>query len=263
MFPRLIDLCQEFKDKIFLIVTNGTAMTEDDFKKLKRTTNIVIIISIEGDIKTTNERRGHGVYEQALKTIRRVHKLGVIIGISVTITRMNYKYWMQPKQLDDFIAMGIRIGVFTEYIPSTPVSEIVPENERQLSHNEDHALMLNNEERKEFRKQILKYRKTKRIYLIHTPGDEDLFGGCASAGRGFAHITPRGDLTPCPVSNIATHNLTTSSLSDGLASKLFKEIRENKHLLETEGTPCALFAHPYEVNKLAKDVGAYRADINN
>ena len=77
-------------------------------------------------------------------------------------------------------------------------------------------------------------------------------------GRGFAHITPGGDLTPCPVSNIATHNLVKASLRDGLRSPLFKEICENEHLLETEGMPCALFAHPKEVDELAKSVGAYR-----
>jgi len=67
--------------------------------------------------------------------------------------------------------------------------------------------------------------------------------------------------TPCPISNIATHNLTNSTLREALASPLFKEIRENEHLLETEGMPCALFAHPKEVDALAKAVGAYRTDI--
>jgi len=82
-----------------------------------------------------------------------------------------------------------------------------------------------------------------------------------SAGRRFAHVTPAGDLTPCPVSNIATHNLSSSTLRDGLASPLFREIRENEHLLETDGMPCALFAHPKEVEELAKSVGAYRTNV--
>ncbi|MFX1597017.1 MAG: hypothetical protein ACFFBK_13255, partial [Promethearchaeota archaeon] len=73
-----------------------------------------------------------------------------------------------------------------------------------------------------------------------------------------AHITPFGDLTPCPVSNIATHNLTKSSLREGLDSKLFKIIRENEYLLETNGSPCALFSHSKEVNELVKKVHAYR-----
>ena len=108
---------------------------------------------------------------------------------------------------------------------------------------------------------MLEYRENKPIYLIHSPGDEKFFGGCVSAGRGFAHITPAGDLTPCPVSNIATHNLLRSRLSDALDSPLFHEIRKNEHLLETEGLPCALFAHPREVAALAKAVGAYNVGI--
>jgi len=47
-----------------------------------------------------------------------------------------------------------------------------------------------------------------------------------------------------------------------LASSLFKEICKNEHLLETEGMPCALFAHPEEVSALAKLVGAYKTDLD-
>jgi MoaA/NifB/PqqE/SkfB family radical SAM enzyme len=123
---------------------------------------------------------------------------------------------------------------------------------------DDHALMLTKEERVKFRAQMLKFRAKKSIYIIHSPDDEELLGGCVSAGRGFAHITPQGDLTPCPVSDVATHNLTRASLQEGLASPLFEEIRKNEHLLENEGTPCALFAHPQEVDALARAMGAYR-----
>jgi MoaA/NifB/PqqE/SkfB family radical SAM enzyme len=105
---------------------------------------------------------------------------------------------------------------------------------------------------------MLEFRKSKPLYTIHSPCDEEFFGGCVSAGRGFAHVTPEGDVTPCPVSNVATHNLKNSSLREALASPLFGEIRRNEHLLETEGLPCALFAHPEEVEELARSVGAYK-----
>ncbi len=48
-----------------------------------------------------------------------------------------------------------------------------------------------------------------------------------------------------------THNLTKSSLHEGLASDFFKYIRENEHLLETEGSPCALFSHQEELALIA------------
>ena len=119
------------------------------------------------------------------------------------------------------------------------------------------ALMLENGERKSFREKVLEYRQTKNLIILHSPGDEEYKGGCVSAGRSFAYVTPKGDLTPCPVSNIATHNLKSSSLKDGLKSPLFTYIREQDHLLETEDSPCALFSHPREVDKIVKKVKGY------
>ena len=278
LFPGLIGLCEEFKDRFFLILTNGTAISEADYKLLKQLGNVMIIVSVEGGLDLTNSRRGHGVFEQAMKTLKDLEKIGVLTGISVTITRMNFKYWMNVKNIDYFIEQGIRLLAFIEYIPLTPSispesrsqEQTVPSytctpesmnNSNDWSLKNDHELMLNSEERARFRSQILNYRATKNIYLVHSPGDEEYFGGCVSAGRGFAHVTPTGDLTPCPVSNIATHNLTKEKLRDGLLSPLFRKICENEHLLETDGMPCALFAHPKEVDELARSVGAYRTDI--
>jgi hypothetical protein len=126
--------------------------------------------------------------------------------------------------------------------------------------NDKAELMLTAVERDEFRSKVLEYRRENSFYVIHSPGDEDYFGGCVSAGRGFAHVTPSGDLTACPVSNLATHNLSTASFRAGLASPLFRAIRENEHLLTNEDTPCALFGHPDEVQEIAKSVGAYTTD---
>lgn len=255
LFPGLIELCGEFKDRTFVIFTNGTALTQADYHLLKHSNNLAIIISIEGSPEFTDKRRGTGVYEKAIKTVKNLDRIGVPTGISATITRMNFKYWMNPENIDNLIKQNIRILFLIEYIPQTPL----PQTKTESS---DHSLLLKPGERREFKTQILKFRSTKPIFIIHSPGDEEYFGGCISAGRGFAHVTPAGDLTPCPVSNIATHNLNNSTLREGLASPLFKEICKNEHLLETEGMPCALFAHPEEVSALAKLVGAYKTDLD-
>ncbi len=258
LFPRLIDLCEEYKDRCFIIFTNGTAITESDFERLKRLSNTAIVVSIEGGKEATNMRRGEGVYQKATSTLKRLSKIGAPNGISATITRLNYKYWMNNECIDNLIAQGVRVALFIEYIPVMQVPETGTSN--QLIEQNDHFLMLTKKERADFRAQILKYRETKPMYIVNSPGDEEYFGGCVSAGRGFAHVTPAGDLTPCPVSNVATHNLTTATLREGFASPLFTKIRENESLLENGGTPCSLFAHPKEVAELAKSVDAYRTD---
>ncbi|MFW9971781.1 MAG: radical SAM/SPASM domain-containing protein, partial [Candidatus Odinarchaeota archaeon] len=245
LMPNLLKISQEFKDRLFLIFTNGTMLKIRDIENLKQLKNTIIMVSLEGDEEITDKRRGIGVYEKAINSISELDNKGVISGISVTITRKNVQFWMDAKNIDALADKGVKLVFFLEYIPV----------------DNDKELVLTNEESKKFRKTILNYRETKKVFLIHSPGDEEYMGGCISAGRGFAHITPLGDLTPCPVSNIATHNLTKNTLRESLGSELFKIIRESEHLLETNGSPCALFSHPEEVNALVKRVKAYRTSV--
>ncbi|MFW9788067.1 MAG: radical SAM/SPASM domain-containing protein [Candidatus Thorarchaeota archaeon] len=257
LFSGLLELCESFKDRFFIILTNGTALTRYDHKRLRSTKNVAVIVSVEGSEEATDARRGRGVHKQALETLTRLKSSGVPTGISVTITNQNYQFWMQKENLDRYVKLGVLVGVFIEYIP------VMAENlTGDTCGPYNKTLMLSPQEREEFRLQVLEYRRKNSLYVIHSPGDEDYFGGCVSAGRGFAHVTPQGDLTACPVSNLATHNLSNTSFREGLASPLFIAIRENEHLLTNEDTPCALFGHPAEVQEIARSVGAYSTDAS-
>src|SRR6056297_2417369 len=117
VFNGLLDLCEKFDDSIFLIFSNGTALKEADYKRLKKTSNTGIMVSVEGSDQMTDMRRGKGIHKTAVQTAKRLGKLGILSGISVTITRENYQYWMQEENLDDYIREGLHMGFFTEYIP--------------------------------------------------------------------------------------------------------------------------------------------------
>jgi MoaA/NifB/PqqE/SkfB family radical SAM enzyme len=123
LYPELLNICKEFKDHFFIILTNRTLIEKKDYKKLKKLGNIAILISIEGDRELTNKRRGEGVYESDMNAIKHLNKYGVLNGISVTITRLNYAYWMNPNFIDELISKGIKISVFIEYIPLTPIQD--------------------------------------------------------------------------------------------------------------------------------------------
>lgn len=243
LVPGLSSLFREFRDRLFLVFTNGTALRAPDFNALENCCNTAVIVSLEGDRELTDARRGAGVYDSASDCLKRLRKAGTMTGFAVTVTSANAGYWMKPQNLDKYMRRSSRLAFFMEYIP-------VAEG--------DSRLRLNPEERSGFRKAIAEYRENRNVFLIHSPVDEAALGGCVSAGRGFAHVNPAGDVTACPVSNLATHNLKTSTLEQALASSLFKLIRDDEGLLETEEHPCALFAHARELERLGEGVGAYR-----
>lgn len=235
IFDGLLDICSAHKDSFFLIMTNGTAIRENHFKKIRKLSNVLVTVSIEGDKEITDKRRGKGVYEKVVHTLRKLKEIGVLFGVSVTVERSNYEYWIKSSALEIYLKMGVKLAFFFEHIP-------VDQDEKEK--------VLTKEERKEFRKWITDFRNENPVLIVHSPGDEEKFGGCVSAGRGFAHVTPDGDLTPCPVTSASTHNVGRSSLEEALASPFFKEIRENEHLLESEDSPCALFSHPEALRKI-------------
>ncbi len=245
LLPGIAKLFRDHPDRLFLVFTNGTALDASDYEILRNCCNTVVVVSLEGDRDLTDMRRGRGVYEKALGSLDRLREAGILTGIAVTIGSANVGYWSDPANIDALIAHCGPLAMFIEQIPTGRC---------------EHGSVLTDEKRIRFRETVVEYRDraTGGAYIIHSPGDEETLGGCVSAGRGFAHVTPNGDVTACPVSALATHNLKTSNLREALASSLFSMIRDNAHLLETEGHPCGLSAHAEELESMTKGLGAYR-----
>lgn len=245
LLPGIADLFRDHPDRLFLVFTNGTALRPRDYEILRACTNTAVVVSLEGDRELTDLRRGGGVFEKALATLDRLHDAGVLTGISVTVGPANVEYWSQARNIDELIAHSGPLAFFIEQVPTG-----------------DHPSepLLTPEQRAQFREVIVAYRNrtTGGAYIIQSPDDEEALGGCVSAGRGFVHVNPSGDVTACPMSALATHNVKTSALGQALASPLFTMIRDHGHLLETEGHPCGLSAHAAELENLTKDLGAYR-----
>ena len=245
LLPGIANLFRDHPDRLFLVFTNGTALAPSDYRILKNCSNTVIVVSLEGDRDLTDLRRGHGVFEKALGSLDRLREAGVLTGIAVTVGSANIEYWSEPRNIDALIAHSGPLAMFIEQIPTGKDEGGAPPTAEQ---------------RARFRETVVHYRDraTGGAYIIHSPGDEETLGGCVSAGRGFAHVNPSGDVTACPVSALATHNVRTSNLREALASPFFAMIRNNGHLLETAGHPCGLSAHAGELESMAKGLGAYR-----
>lgn len=228
----LLHLIDKNKDRAFAIFTNGTCIDDEQLGHLKRISNVAVVLSLEGDERLTDERRGKGIYEKVITVLKKLSQFGIPSGISVTITTGNYSFWMKNESINDMIKLGVKLCFFIEHIDV-----------------DDNKKALNTEQRKAFREKVLYYKDHKPIFIVHSPGDEAPLGVCVSAGRGFIHVNAFGDITPCPVVKFSTHNVKNSTLKEGLKSPLFQQIRKDK-LLEDGDGPCALISHRKELDAL-------------
>ncbi len=248
LLPGIASLFEEFPDRLFIVFTNGTALKPEDCAALGKLSNIVVMVSLEGDRALTDHRRGNGVFDRALGCLDRLQQAGVLTGIAVTIEPHNVDYWSEAANIDTLAAHSGPLIMFIEEIPAAGC---------------DSGVQLSAGEQARFREVVVAYRARQSggAFIVHSPADEEFLGGCVSAGRGFAHIAPSGDVTACPVSALATHSVRTSNLREALSSPLFAMIRENGHLLETAGHPCGLSAHAAELEEMATPLGAYHSGV--
>jgi MoaA/NifB/PqqE/SkfB family radical SAM enzyme len=226
MRPEIIDITSEFPEVIFLVFTNGLLLDEEKLDRIQKSRNFVPVISLEGDRAGTDFRRGEGVYAGLEKIIRKLKKRNIFWSVSLTLTRLNYETIMDDTFVANLVSQGCKLMFFVEYTPITGGTE-----DWLISDEQRENLIVKRDE----------FRKKHPALFIAVPGDEEEIGGCLSAGRGFVHINPLGDVEPCPFAPYSDTNLRNASLIQALQSDFLKEIRDNHdHLSETEGG-CALW----------------------
>jgi MoaA/NifB/PqqE/SkfB family radical SAM enzyme len=97
---------------------------------------------------------------------------------------------------------------------------------------------------------IKNFRKIHPAIFIGFPGDEEQYGGCLAAGRGFVHVSSDGFLEPCPFAPFSDSDLKKLSLKEALSSEMLKDIRGNHGFLSESAGGCALWANREWVKSL-------------
>ena len=226
MRPEIINITGEFPEVIFLVFTNGLLLDEEKLDRIQKNRNFIPVLSLEGDRAGTDFRRGEGVYAGLEKIIGKLKKRNIFWSVSLTLTRLNYDTIMDDEFVANLVEQGCKLMFFVEYTPITKGTE---------------DWLISDEQRKNLIIKRDEFRKKHPALFIAVPGDEEEIGGCLSAGRGFIHINPLGDVEPCPFAPYSDTNLRDASLIEALQSDFLKEIRDNHdHLSETEGG-CALW----------------------
>ncbi len=224
----LLNVTARYPGTIFPVFTNGLLLQDDTLKVLKKQKHVIPVLSLEGHGQQTDDRRGEGVYEALRGKMKRLKKNRTFFGVSLTVTSTNYPVVTGEKFTKELIAMGCRLFFYVEYVP-------IKEETRDL--------VLDEEQREALMRLPTLHQEKFPALFIGFPGDESPYGGCLAAGRGFVHVSPSGNLEPCPFAPFSDTNLKGTSLKEALQSDFLKKVRDNHHkLTETEGG-CALWAN--------------------
>ena len=235
----ILERVSEVEDMIFPIFTNGTLIGPSYIEFLKKHLNLIPVISIEGMEHSTDERRGQGMYKQAMQSVEMLHAENLFFGTSITVTTENFDLVTSDAFVDNLRALGCKLIIYVEYVPTEPGTEYLAFGEVDLAKME--AVQAHQREH------------YYDIIIISFPGDEQHLGGCLAAGRGFFHIGPDGCAEPCPFSPFSDSSVVDLGVKGALASPLFRKLRE-AHLVGGEHYGgCALYEHREEVEAMLKE----------
>jgi MoaA/NifB/PqqE/SkfB family radical SAM enzyme len=213
---------------LFPVFTNGLLIDDATATAIAACRNIVPVISFEGFREDTDKRRGEGVFDRLLAVTARLKARDVFFGCSVTTTRENFPRVTDERLAREMIRAGVRVFSYVEYVPMEPGTE---------------ALVLTHEQKKTLQIVLADFNRTFPALFLCFPGDEDYYGGCLAAGRGFVHVSPSGDLEPCPAAPYSDANLVAVPLGEALQSRLLARLREEPEVLTESEGGCALHAN--------------------
>ena len=225
-----------FPEILFPVFTNGTMLDNSYFDLIDKHRNIIPILSIEGDRRLTDFRRGKGVYDQLVSSMNYMNDNNLIFGASITITKDNLNYALSDEYIAGLKELGAKVLFFIEFVPvdADTIDMTITDTQRDYLLSE-----INN----------LRERYDDMLFMSF-PGDEKESGGCMAAGRGFFHINSHGGAEPCPASPFSDINVKDTSVLEALESDLFKSLRSNGLLMNHHDGGCVLFEHEKEVKKL-------------
>ncbi len=235
--PELLDITARYPGILFPIFTNGLLLDPATISRLRQQKNLIPILSLEGDLSHTDTRRGQGVHDSVNQTAENLRKNDIFFGISLTVTSANFSLLSSRDYVEGLLRLGARVLFYVEYVPVSAGSE---------------GLVVSDDQRRQLEIILDDYRGQYPSLFIAFPGDESRFGGCLSSGRGFIHISPEGDVEPCPFAPYSDTNLQDVSLEQALRSELLAEIRSHPEELRETESGCALWNRRDWVRSLQK-----------
>jgi MoaA/NifB/PqqE/SkfB family radical SAM enzyme len=239
----MLGLMARHRRLLFVPITNGSLLTLETARRIARSGNVILLVSIEGFPSDTDERRRSTAHETAIQAFQCLRDARACFGFAATNTTGNTSHLGTDAFVDQMVALGCSVGYFIEYVPCGP--------------NPRPDWTLDEAARAAFRQRVLDLRRHKPIVLIQFPHDE--YGEdnrCSAAGQKSLHINSQGDVEPCPFMPIACDNIRQGGLLAACQSPFLRAIRQHPTLLQRQRFACSMFEHRAEIQALARQFPA-------
>jgi MoaA/NifB/PqqE/SkfB family radical SAM enzyme len=193
MHPEILEILGAHRDCYFQVFTNGHFITDEVAKKLREFGNVTPLISVEGNEIVSDERRGkEGVLSKTMEGLQNCLKNKVMTGVCTSLCQTNFDL-LSEKWLDRLIEMGVMYTWFHIYRVVGPDAK--PE------------LALTPEQQVQCRKFVVEMRAKKPIVIIDAYYDGAGQALCPAATGFTHHVSPWGDIEPCPVIQFAKESI--------------------------------------------------------
>src|SRR6266446_4579277 len=194
MHPQLFEILEAHPDCYFQVFTNGQFITDEKAKRLRQLGNVTPLISVEGNEIISDQRRGRpDVWSKTMQGIQNCLKNKVFTGVCTSLCQTNIDDLLTEKWIDRLIEMGVMITWFHVYRPMGP--------------DANPQLCLTPEQQLRARKFVVEMRAKKPIIIVDAYYDGEGRALCPAATGFTHHISPWGDIEPCPVIQFAKESI--------------------------------------------------------
>ena len=242
MHPQLLEIFAAHPDCYFQVFTNGQFITEKIAAELRRLGNVTPLISIEGREIVSDERRGKkDVFNKTLRGLRNCLNQRLLTGVATSVCQTNIDELLTKEWLEELIRFGVHYVWYHTYRP------VGPKMNEQLA--------LRPEQLVRVRRFVVEMRAVMPIAIIDAYYDHQGQALCPMATGVSHHISPRGDIEPCPIIQFATENI-------GDGKRVFETMRDSAFLkdfrdLSAQATRgCVVLERPDLVKQLVLKHGA-------
>ncbi len=242
MHPQLLDLLAAHPDCYFQVFTNGQFITEKVAARLRAIGNVTPLISIEGREFTSDERRGKkDVLNKTLRGLDNCLREKILTGVATSVCQSNIDELLTEDWLRELIKRGVHYVWYHTYRP------VGPKMNAQLALRPDQLVRV--------RRFIVEVRAKVPIAMIDAYYDDRGQALCPMSTGVSHHISPRGDIEPCPIIQFATETIRDprglyQTMRDSAFLKDFRELSAQA----TRG--CVVLERPDLVKQLVVKHGA-------